>query len=82
MALDEDENKLVDEEIIVDESEKEKDELLSSQQQIQEVCETVNLEAATEEKDLYEELIEAIQEGNSQLLKILMKVTELKEIRS
>ena len=60
------------EEIIVDESEKEKDELLSSHQQIQEVCETVNLEPATEEKDLYEELIEAIQEGNSELQEEMM----------
>ena len=78
MALDEDENKLVDEEIIVDESEKEKDELLSSQQQIREVCETVNLEAAMEEKDLYEQLVEAIQEGNSELHEEMMdKILEM-----
>ena len=71
-ALGEDENHIADEEIVVDESEKEKDELLPSQQQIQENCETVNLEAAIEEKDLYEELIEAIQEGNSELQEEMM----------
>jgi hypothetical protein len=49
IALDKVEKQLVDEEMIVDESEKEKDELLSRQQKIQEVCETVNLEAAIEE---------------------------------